>query len=138
MIKIVQGQEVSGEPTLKVATASGDYEDTALMECYSETDPGVIVGAYQAQFVKYGALVYQHSDPIELGKALLLIDPKATHNAASYVRITNELLVKMNSGALELSSLDEAVATEQASVEEQRNAPEEPTQSSSTPTGSEG
>lgn len=116
MIRITKGQEVQGEQSLSVVTETGDYEDTALIECVGT---GSVV-VYQAQYVKYGQLVYQHSDPIELGRALLLIDPESTHSAASYVRMSTELLAKMNAGSLEPDSLDEVIATEQSVTEAQR------------------
>lgn len=119
MIHIEKGQSLTSDPTLRVATVTGDYEDSALIECYG-ADGDTVVGAYQAQYIKYGDLVYRFNDPVDLGKAILAADPQATHSAASYVRMTEELLVKMNTGALEPESLDQVIATEQAATEELR------------------
>ncbi|MBP9710812.1 MAG: hypothetical protein KBD50_00895 [Candidatus Pacebacteria bacterium] len=125
MIHIERGQPLATDANLKVATATGDYEDAALIECYNVADPEVLIGAYQAQYVKYGDLVYRFNDPVELGKAILTTDPQASHSAASYVRMTEELLAKMNTGALEPESLDQVIATEQAATEELRTEPQQ-------------
>lgn len=125
MIHIEKGQVLTSDATLIVTTATGDYEDTALIECTTVDNTELVVGAYQAQYVKYGDLVYRFNEPEALGKAILAIDPESTHTAASYVRMTNELLAKMNAGSLEQSSLDEVVATEKAAIEDQRVAPVE-------------
>ncbi len=121
MIRITHGQSVQGDTALSVVTATGDYEDTALIECAAGT--GAPVVAYQAQYVRYGNVMYQHSDPVELGRALLAIDPDSTHAAASYVRMSDELLAKMNAGSLEPDSLDSVIRTEQAATEEERDVP---------------
>lgn len=109
---------MQGDQTLSVIADTGDYEDGALIECVGA---GSTVAAYQAQYVQYGQVVYQHSDPIELGKAILALDPESTHSAASYVRMSNELLAKMNAGSLESDSLDEMVSAQQAAIDEQRD-----------------
>lgn len=123
MIHIEQNQNIAENENLKVATNTGDYEDTALIEFYDVIDPSIIVGAFQAQYVKYGSFVYRFNDHIELGKAILEIDPNSTHTSASYVRMTNELLAKMNNGSLEPESLDQALTTEQNNMEEQMENP---------------
>lgn len=118
MIHVEKDQPLASDPTLRVATATGDYEDSALIECYGADS--AVLGAYQAQYIKYGDLVYRFNEPEALGKAILAVDPKSTHSAASYVRMTEELLAKMNTGALEPESLDQVIATEQAATEELR------------------
>lgn len=118
MIHVEKDQPLASDPTLRVATATGDYEDSALIECYGAGS--AVLGAYQAQYIKYGDLVYRFNEPEALGKAILAVDSTSTHSAASYVRMTEELLAKMNTGALEPESLDQVIATEQAAVEEQR------------------
>lgn len=131
MIRITHGQSVQGDTALSVVTATGDYEDTALIECAAGT--GAPVVAYQAQYVRYGNVMYQHSDPVELGRALLAIDPDSTHAAASYVRMSDELLAKMKAGSLEADSLDSVIRTEQATTQEERDATPEVPQEASEP-----
>ena len=125
MIAITKDQEVAENPNLRVMTPAGDYEDTALIEFYDNAVPGTVVGAYQAQFVRYGSLVYRFNDPIELGKEILKLDPESTHTAASYVRMTTELLSKMTNGTLEPKSLDEALTGEQTAMEDKRSEPQD-------------
>lgn len=120
MIHIEKDGKIYGNENLKVATATGDYEDSALIEFYDVSNTSLVAGAFQAQYIKYGNLVYGFNDPVDLGKAILEIDPESTHTAASYVRMTNELLSQMNSGSLEAKSLDEVISTEQENMEENR------------------
>lgn len=125
MIRLEKNQAVAGDASLIVAASTGDYEDTALVECSDSMTPEVIAGAYQAQFVRYGNLVYQYNDPVELGREILKIDPESTHSAASYVRMTTELLSKMTNGTLEPESLSETLAEEQTVMEEKRSEPQD-------------
>lgn len=120
MIHIEKDKEIFGEVNLRIATATGDYEDSALIEFYEITNPGIVAGAFQAQYVKYGNLVYGFNDPVDLGSAILVVDPVSTHTAASYVRMTQELLAQMNGGNLEATSLDEVMATEQENMEQKK------------------
>lgn len=128
MIHIEQNQKISDSENLFVATATGDYEDNALIEFYEEAKPGIVLGSFQAQYVKYGNIVYKFSGHKELGEEILKIDPDSTHTSASFVRMSNQLLSQMNEGSLESTSLDNVIATEQNNVENQINNPvtEEP------------
>jgi hypothetical protein len=119
MIHIDQDQTISENSNLRVMTPTGDYEDSTLIEFYDVSAPAIVSGAFQAQYVKYGNMVYTFNDPIELGKEILKIDPTSTHTAASYVRMTEELLVKMNNGSLEPSSLDQVLSVEQDTMKDQ-------------------
>ncbi|MDQ5949576.1 MAG: hypothetical protein QG563_82 [Patescibacteria group bacterium] len=123
MIHIEKDQLVSENQTLKVATATGDYDDNALIEVYDISNPGVITGSFHAQYIAYGGLVYRYNSAKELGEEILKIDPQSTHTSASYVRMSNELLAKMDGGTLEVDSLDEVISTEQAKKEQQRIEP---------------
>ena len=123
MIHIEKGQSVAENTNLRVLTATGDYEDSALIECYDLKNPDVAAGSFQAQYVRYGNLVYQFNGPKDLGEAILKVDPESTHTAASFVRMTNALLAQMTAGTLEAQSLDQVVATEQAAIDEQRTTP---------------
>lgn len=120
MIHIEKDQKVAENEELRVATATGDYEDNALIEFYNVNESNVVAGAFAAQFIKYGSLVYKFNDPKELGVEILKIDSSSTHTSASFVRMSNELLSQMNKGSLEPASLDQALATEQTSMEDQR------------------
>ncbi len=123
MIHIEKGQSVAENTNLRVLTTTGDYEDSALIECYDLKYPDITAGSFQAQYIKYGSLVYQFNSPKDLGEAILKIDPESTHTAASFVRMTNALLAQMTAGTLEAQSLDQVVATEQAAIDEQRTTP---------------
>jgi hypothetical protein len=137
MIHIEKDQKIAENENLRVATATGDYEDAALIEFYEISKPGIATGSFQAQFIKYGGVVYKFNDPKELGNEILRIDPESTHTAASYVRMTNELLVQMNGGTLEPGSLDQVLATEQVKMEEAIENPVTDVATSSTPSGVE-
>lgn len=108
---------------MRVLSPSGDYADDALVECYDASIPGVAVGAYQAQFVRYGALVYRYGDPVELGREILKLDPESMHAAASFVRMSDELLSKMATGSLEPESLGQVLEEEQGRMEEAMSDP---------------
>ncbi len=118
MIHIEQNQKIAENDNLRVATTTGDYPDDALIECYDVHNEALIVGSFQAQYVQYGGIVYQCNSPLELGEALLKIDPASTHTATSYVKMNNELLSKMNGGTLELESLDEVILSEHNAISE--------------------
>lgn len=118
MIHIEQNQTIPENENIRVLSQAGDYNDTDLIEYYSIKEPGIAQGAYHAQFIKYGGLVYRFSDPKELGEEILKIDPESTHTSASYVRMMNELLGKMNEGSLEPESLSQVISDEQANMEE--------------------
>lgn len=120
MIHIEKDQEILDEKNFRIFTTTGDYEDSALIEFYDIEKPEIIAGSFQAQYIKYGNLVYKFSDPKELGEEILKIDPESTHTAASYVRMTNELLQKMNQGSLEPESLDEVITSEQEIMKEKK------------------
>lgn len=124
MIHIEKGESIKDNENLRIKTPSGDYDDADLIEFYDIDDKKNVSGAFQAQYVKYGGLVYMFNSPKELGEAILKIDPESTHTAASYVRISNELLAKMNGGTLEVNSLQDVVNAEQASIDDQAQATE--------------
>ncbi len=123
MIHIEKDQLVTENSHLKVATATGDYDDNALIEVYDISNPGIITGSFHAQYIAYGGLVYRYNSAKELGEEILKIDPESTHTAASYVRMSNELLAKMDGGTLEVDSLDEVISTEHTKIEQQRIDP---------------
>ena len=124
MIHIEQGQKIPENENLRVSSPTGDYDDNALIEFYDVVNPNIVVGAFAAQFVKYGSIVYKYSSPRELGEALLLVDKESTHASASYIRMNKELERKMNEGSLEIDSLDEIISDQKQSVEDKRQEQE--------------
>ncbi len=125
MIHIEQGQSVADNENLKVVTATGDYSDNALIEFCNVDTPEVVAGSFAAQYIKYGGMVYRFNGAKELGEEILKIDTESTHTAASYVRMTNELLSQMDEGSLEPTSLDQVISDEQAKTEGQMESPVE-------------
>lgn len=117
MIHIEKDQVVPESTDLKVAAPTGDYEDSALIPVCDIHKPEEVTGSYQAQYIKYGGLVYRFNDPKDLGAAILKVDPDSTHMAASYVRMTEELLAQMNAGSLESDSLTQAMSDEQSNMQ---------------------
>lgn len=121
MIHIEKDSIIIENSTLRVASPTGDYDDNTLIEFYDIANPSVSIGAFQAQYIKYGNMVYAHNGHMELGAAILKIDPGSTHSSASYVRMSKELLSQMNGGSLESTSLEEVIDVEKKSIEEQIN-----------------
>lgn len=132
VIHIEQDSQVPENECLRVAAPTGDYDDSALIPCYSVDDPSSITGSFQAQFIKYGGMVYRFNEAKDLGEEILKTDPQSTHMAASYVRMADELEKKMDAGSLVASSLTQVIAEEQASVQDQILNPDA-TDASSTP-----
>lgn len=125
MIHIIKGQKIPENDNLIVVSETGDYGDSSFIDYCTTADPDVVAGAFQAQFVRYGGIVYRFNDPKELGAALLKSDPESTHTAASFVRMNNDLLMQMNDGSLEPQSLQDALSEEKAATEEKMMLPEE-------------
>jgi hypothetical protein len=118
MIHLEQGQIVPDSTNLRVLVPTGDYNDNDLIECYGADDPTLAACSFQAQYIKYGGLVYKFNEPQALGEEILKTDPTSTHSAASYVRMTKELLAQMNAGSLQPQSLNQVQATEQANLDQ--------------------
>lgn len=133
MIKIEQHQKLPESDNLFVLSPSGDYEDSAFIDYYDISQPDIAAGRFQAQYIKYGGIIYRFNDPTSLGEELLKIDPKSTHDAASFVRINKELLAKMNGGELNSNSLSEAITNEQTFVDDQLTNPDQNVNATSTP-----
>jgi len=107
MIYIEHGQMVSENPNLRVDIPSGDYQDADLVDFYDISKPRSIVGSFQAQYVRYGSVVYRFNAPEELGAEILKIDSESTHAAAIYFKMTKDLRDQLNAGAMSPSILDE-------------------------------
>lgn len=118
MIYIEQDQKISENENMRVFSPTGDYNDSDFIEFYDKENSNVVIGAYHAQYVKYGSLVYRYTDPKELGAEILKIDPESNHSAASLVRMQNELLKQFDQGSLEPESLRQVMEEEQAINEE--------------------
>lgn len=119
MIHIEKDQAIAENENIKVLSPTGDYNDTDLIEYYSVEEPEVAQGAYHAQFIKYGGIVYRFNDPKELGAEILKIEPESTHGAASLVRMQNELSKQFDQGSLEPESLNQLMESEQIKMEEE-------------------
>lgn len=98
MIHIEQNQLVPENEDLRVLSVSGDYNDNDLIECCHISNPGFALYAFSATFIKYGGVVYQYSDPLLLGKALLEIDPDCTHDYATLFKEEEARRVKREEG----------------------------------------
>ena len=118
MIHIEKEQKIAENENIIVYSPSGDYNDFDLIEYCQIDNPNVALGAFQAQFVKYGGLVYQFNEPAELGDAILAIDPESTHSAASLVRMQKELLSQFGQGSLQGDALAQITEQEQNNLEE--------------------
>lgn len=81
MIHIEKDQAVSGHDNLKVFSVSGDYSDEDLIDCYDIKVPSMATASFQAQYIKYGSIIYRFNEPEELGQALNDVDPQSTHDA---------------------------------------------------------
>jgi hypothetical protein len=128
MIHIEKNQIVPECENLRTLSASGDYNDDDIIECYNPDDPSIAICGFTASFIKYGGLMYRFNDPAELGAEILKIDPESTHSAASFVRMNEELSKKMEEGSLEPESLKQALEEEQTMMEEKINEPDPETE----------
>ncbi len=101
MIPITRDQKVAGNDNLLVYAVSGDYADKDLIECYDPSLGNYPTACFQAQFIKYGPVVYQFNEPEELGKALIEIDPQSTHDSAALYKEEEDRKRKRRLGTLE-------------------------------------
>lgn len=131
MIHIEQHQLVPENSKLRVLSVTGDYSDNDAIECYNEDEPEIAVCSYQAQFIKYGGLVYRYNTPEELGAALVQLDPESTHNSALLFKEDEERRLKRLAGTLVPENpvpADEAIspiAQQEAVVEAEQPVEEE-------------
>lgn len=99
MVPISKGDKVFGEQKLRVTMETGEYADVDLIEC-ADSASNEPTGVFQAQYVKYGPMVYQFNAPEELGAALVAIDPESTHDAAQLWREDEARRIKRQGGTL--------------------------------------
>lgn len=72
-VRIYQNQPVPENPALIVLASTGDYGPFDLIPC-GEASNGVATAAFQAQFLKFGGLVYREQEYIEVLSNLGLVD----------------------------------------------------------------
>lgn len=83
MVTITSEMKVAGGEDYVVTINDGDYADGDLILCASVDAPSVPIAMYQAQYVKYGPIVYQFNTPEDLGKAVYAVDPDSTLDAVA-------------------------------------------------------
>lgn len=81
MVPITKELQIAENPDLVVHSAEGEYADSDLILCARRDNPSLPVAQMQAQYVKYGPVVYQFNTPEELGAALFVLDPESSHDA---------------------------------------------------------
>lgn len=100
MTPITKNEQVADMKDLVVLTDSGEYADTDLILCASTDAPTIAIAQYQAQFVKYGEMVYQFEKPEELGQAIVALDAESTHDAAQLWREEEARRIAREQGTL--------------------------------------
>lgn len=100
MVTVTKDLPVPESPTLVVVSPEGDYADTDLILCAERANPSEPIIQMQAQYLRYGPLVYQFNTPEELGAALCAIDPASTHDAAQLWREEEARRLKREQGTL--------------------------------------
>lgn len=131
MIHIEQNQIVPDNENLRVLSVTGDYADNDLIECATLDNPDFALCAFSATFIRYGGMVYQHSDPLKLGEALLAVDPESTHDAVTLFKEEEARRIKREGGDFTPENpvpADEAVSqiTQEEIKEEEAKAEETP------------
>lgn len=112
MIRLEKNKKSTESKDIIINAETAQYDDNALIECTDRSGVKNVSVAYQAQFLKYGGMVYQYSDNKELGQAILEIDPESTHSAAVYVRTLKQLSEQMDEGSLNPESVKDVVGDE--------------------------
>lgn len=72
-VRITQHDPVPGQSECFVFSPTGDYDSFDLVEVYVKENPDVSNGALQAQYVKFGPVVYREDEYTELLKQLDVI-----------------------------------------------------------------
>lgn len=73
-VRIYNNQIVPENPSLVVLSPTGDYGPFDLIECGESG--GAVAAAFQAQYVKFGGVVYREQEYIEVLSKLGLVDLK--------------------------------------------------------------
>lgn len=100
MIPITNGMPVPDAPGFVVAMDDGQYGDNDLIACVATGELEPVTASYAAQFIKYGKIVYQFNDPVELGEAIIAIDDHSTHDAAQLYREERARKLARSTGTL--------------------------------------
>jgi hypothetical protein len=77
MIYLKKGQPLFDNPGMVVYDATGYYNDGDSIICAPVFAPEEPACRYEAQYIAYGGIIYSVSDPDELMKQVLAIDPKS-------------------------------------------------------------
>ncbi len=101
MVTITSNLPIAENETLRVYSPEGDYADTDLILCADVRDVATPVAMLQAQFIKYGGIVYQFNTPEEIGKAIFAVDPNSKHDAVALYREEEARNTARNAGTLE-------------------------------------
>lgn len=128
MISIQKNQTIPEHPDLRVLSSSGDYGDNDLIECSTLDNPDFALCAFSSSYIKYGNVVNQFNDPLELGKKLVEIDPDCTHDTAILFKEEEARRIKREGGDFTPENpvpTDENLNTESNEVVEEVNTDEE-------------
>lgn len=80
MIHLEQGQSLKEEPKVRVAVATGDYNETDLIECVRDgEDLSEPTCMYQAQYIAFGNPVYQQSEELTEDQVSALLANTPAH-----------------------------------------------------------
>lgn len=100
MISITTGAPIPEQNDLVVYSQSGNYADTDLILCAETGNPLQPTAMLQAQYVRYGAIVYHFNTPETLGEALLALDLDSTHDAVALYKEQAARDAARNAGTL--------------------------------------
>jgi hypothetical protein len=101
MIPIRKNQDVPTRADLQVCADTGEYGDADFILCAKKDRPEFAVEMFQAQFVRYGSVVYQFNTQEELGAALFAADPDSTHDAVALYKEEQARQAARRAGTLE-------------------------------------
>lgn len=75
-VRIYKDQSIPENPDLFVFSPTGDYGPFDLIGTYQKGTPGVQFSSLQAQYVKFGGVVYREKEYIDILSQLGLVDLK--------------------------------------------------------------
>lgn len=123
MVPISKGDPVPELSNLIVCSDGGEYADVDLIMCAEQKAPTVPVAMYQAQYIRYGSLVYRFDDQEALGAAIVAVESGSTHDAAQLWREEETRRIARKRGTLvpeNPTPAPNAVATEEAEIPESK------------------
>ncbi len=112
MVHIDQHQAVPEREDLKVFSPTGDYQDNDLIDCYKITDPSFPICSFQAQFIKYGSLVYKFNSEDLLAEEIMKIDPESIHDSVVFYKEDKQRKKMREEGKLKPEKPDSPVVPE--------------------------